>query len=96
MAVLIERPEEVTDIADTSSPSRVVKARLPSNFDEPADEQTRVANCFGARKALSGRRKDVVILFPSRVLPAYNLAIQPQVHVVWGFDPAVLYPPKSF
>jgi len=96
MAALIgERPEEVTDI------SRSVKGEvLASNFDEPAEDQTRVAEIALERaKRLVETGKDVVILLDSitRLARAYNLSVPPSGRTLTGgFDPAALYPPKRF
>lgn len=96
MAALIgERPEEVTDI------SRSVKGEvIASNFDEPAEEQTRVAEIALERaKRLVEKGLDVVILLDSitRLARAYNLSVPPSGRTLTGgFDPAALYPPKRF
>ncbi len=96
MAVLIgERPEEVTDI------SRSVKGEVfASNFDEPPEAQTRVAEMALERaKRLVENDKDVVILLDSitRLGRAYNLALPPSGRTLsGGFDPVALYPPKKF
>ena len=96
MAALIgERPEEVTDI------SRSVKGEvIASNFDEPAEEQTRVAEiALDRAKRLVERGIDVVILLDSitRLARAYNLSVPPSGRTLTGgFDPAALYPPKRF
>lgn len=96
MAALIgERPEEVTDI------SRSVKGEvIASNFDEPAEYQTRVAEITLERaKRLVERGMDVVILLDSitRLARAYNLSVPPSGRTLTGgFDPAALYPPKRF
>ncbi len=96
MAVLVgERPEEVTDI------SRHVKGEVAaSNFDEPADRQTEVAELALERaKRLVEQGKDVVVLLDSvtRLARAYNLAIPTSGRTLsGGFDPVALYPPKRF
>jgi len=96
MAVLIgERPEEVTDIA------RSTKGEVhSSNFDDPAEHQTRIAELSLERaKRLVEAGKDVVILLDSitRLGRAYNLALPPSGRTLsGGFDPAALYPPKRF
>ncbi len=96
MAVLIgERPEEVTDI------TRSVKGEVvSSNFDEPAEDQCRVAEIALERaKRLVEEGKDVVILLDSitRLARAYNLSVPPSGRTLsGGFDPAALYPPKRF
>lgn len=96
MAALIgERPEEVTDI------SRSVKGEvIASNFDEPAETQTRVAEIALERaKRLVEKGLDVLILLDSitRLARAYNLSVPPSGRTLTGgFDPAALYPPKRF
>lgn len=96
MVVLVgERPEEVTDIA------RSVKGEvIASNFDEPAESQTRVAEVSLDRaKRLVEMGRDVVILLDSitRLARAYNLCIPPSGRTLsGGFDPVALYPPKKF
>lgn len=96
MAVLIgERPEEVTDI------SRSVKGEVvASNFDEPAENQTRLSEMALERaKRLVESGKDVVILLDSitRLARAYNLSLPPSGRTLsGGFDPVALYPPKRF
>ena len=96
MAALIgERPEEVTDI------SRSVKGEvIASNFDEPAEEQTRVAEiALDRAKRLVETGNNVVILLDSitRLARAYNLSVPPSGRTLTGgFDPAALYPPKRF
>lgn len=96
IAVLVgERPEEVTDI------SRSVKGEVvASNFDEPAENQTRVAEIAMERaKRLVERGTDVVVLLDSitRLARAYNLSIPTSGRTLsGGFDPAALHPPKRF
>jgi transcription termination factor Rho len=96
MAVLVgERPEEVTDIR------KHVKGEVAaSNFDEPAQRQTQVAELALERaKRLVESGKDVVILLDSitRLARAYNLAIPTSGRTLsGGFDPVALYPPKRF
>lgn len=96
MAALIgERPEEVTDIS-MSVRGEVVA----SNFDEPPENQTRVAEITLDRaKRLVELGKDVIILLDSitRLARAYNLAIEPSGRTLsGGFDPAALWPAKRF
>jgi transcription termination factor Rho len=71
-----------------------------SNFDEPAEDQTRVAEIALERaKRLVELGMDVVILLDSvtRLARAYNLAIPTSGRTLsGGFDPAALYPPKRF
>lgn len=96
MAVLVgERPEEVTDI------SRSVKGEvIASNFDEPPEHQTRVAEIALERaKRLVEMGKNVFILLDSitRLARAYNLSIPTSGRTLTGgFDPAALYPAKHF
>ncbi len=96
MAVLVgERPEEVTDI------SRSVKGLVvASNFDEPPQTQTHIAEIALERaKRLVEMGNDVFILLDSitRLARAYNLAIPTSGRTLsGGFDPAALYPPKRF
>ncbi len=96
MAALIgERPEEVTDI------SMSVKGEVvASNFDEPPENQTRVAEITLERaKRLVEMGKDVIILLDSvtRLARAYNLAVAPSGRTLsGGFDPAALWPAKKF
>lgn len=96
MAALIgERPEEVTDIS-MSVRGEVVA----SNFDEPPEDQTRVAEITLDRaKRLVEKGKDVVILLDSitRLARAYNLSVEPSGRTLsGGFDPAALWPAKKF
>lgn len=96
MAALIgERPEEVTDI------SMSVKGEVvASNFDEPPDAQTRVAEITLERaKRMVELGKDVIILLDSitRLARAYNLVVDPSGRTLsGGFDPGALYPAKKF
>jgi transcription termination factor Rho len=96
MAVLVgERPEEVTDL------SRSIKGDvIASNFDEPAESQTKAAEIALERaKRLVEMGHDVVILLDSitRLGRAYNLSVPPSGRTLsGGFDPVALYPPKHF
>lgn len=102
MAVLVgERPEEVTDIHRhiqklTNNRGEVAA----SNFDEPSDEQCRVAElALEHAKRLVEMGQDVVILLDSitRLARAYNLSIPTSGRTLsGGFDPAALFPPKRF
>lgn len=96
MAALIgERPEEVTDIAMSVKGDVVA-----SNFDEPPENQTRVAEITLDRaKRLVELGTDVIILLDSvtRLARAYNLSIEPSGRTLTGgFDPAALWPAKRF
>lgn len=96
MAALIgERPEEVTDI------QRNIKGEvIASNFDEPPEQQTRVAEiALDRAKRLVEIGKDVVILLDSitRLARAYNLNMPSSGRTLsGGFDPTALYPAKKF
>lgn len=96
MAALIgERPEEVTDI------SMSVKGEVvASNFDEPPENQTKVAEITLERaKRMVELGKDVIILLDSitRLARAYNLVVDPSGRTLsGGFDPGALYPAKKF
>lgn len=96
MAALIgERPEEVTDIS-MSVRGEVVA----SNFDEPPEHQTRVAEiALDRAKRMVELGKDVVILLDSitRLARAYNLSVESSGRTLsGGFDPAALWPAKRF
>ncbi|MBU1110098.1 transcription termination factor Rho [Patescibacteria group bacterium] len=96
MVVLIgERPEEVTDMR-RSVDGEVVA----SNFDEPPEEQVRVASlALEKAKRMVERGADVFMLVDSitRLARAHNLNIPPSGRTLsGGFDPAALYPPKRF
>jgi transcription termination factor Rho len=96
MAVLVgERPEEVTDIA------RSIKGEVvASNFDEPPERQTAVAEVALERaKRLVENSRDVMILLDSitRLARAYNLCMPTSGRTLsGGFDPTALYPSKRF
>ncbi len=95
MAVLIgERPEEVTDI------SMSVKGEVvASNFDEPPENQTRIAEIAleRARRLVEGGRNVVVLLDSiTRLARAYNLSVESSGRTLsGGFDPAALWPAKK-
>ncbi len=96
MAALIgERPEEVTDIS-----ASVKGDVVASNFDEPPEKQTKVAEITLDRaKRLVEQGKDVIILLDSitRLARAYNLSVAPSGRTLsGGFDPAALWPAKRF
>lgn len=90
-----ERPEEVTDM-ERSVDGEVVA----SNFDEPPENHTKVAEMALARaQRLVELGKDVVILMDSltRLARAYNITAPPSGRTLsGGFDPVALYPPKKF
>jgi transcription termination factor Rho len=90
-----ERPEEVTDM------ERSVKGEVvASNFDEPPEQHTKVAEMAIERaKRLVELGKDVVILMDSltRLARAYNITAPPSGRTLsGGFDPVAIYPPKKF
>lgn len=102
MAVLIgERPEEVTDIKrhlkDVTGDMGEIAA---SNFDEPPQSQTAVAELALERaKRLVETGRNVVIVLDSvtRLARAYNLALPTSGRTLTGgFDPAALFPAKKF
>lgn len=95
VALIGERPEEVTDI------ERSVKGVvMASNFDEPAEDHTRVAEmCLERAKRLAEAGEDVVILLDSitRLARSYNMVVPPSGRTLsGGFDPVAIYPPKHF
>jgi transcription termination factor Rho len=90
-----ERPEEVTDM------TRSVKAEvIAATFDEPVENQTRVAELTLERaKRLVEIGKDVVLLLDgiTRLTRAYNLASPGSGRTLsGGIDSAALHPPKRF
>jgi len=96
MVLLIgERPEEVTDMQE------FVKGEvIASNFDEPPENHTRVAELAIERaKRIVEQGKDVMILMDSitRLARAYNIVAPPSGRTLsGGFDPVAIYPPKKF
>ncbi|MCI0398061.1 MAG: transcription termination factor Rho, partial [Chloroflexi bacterium] len=95
VALVGERPEEVTDI------QRSVEGEvISSTFDEPVKQHCRVAEMALERaKRLVESGRDVVILLDSitRLARAYNLTVQPSGRTLsGGLDPSALYPPKRF
>jgi len=95
MAVLIgERPEEVTDWRRSVQDAEVVAA----TFDDPVDEQTRVAETAierAKRLVECGRHVMVLLDGITRLTRAYNLALPPSGRTLsGGIDPVALHPPK--
>ena len=90
-----ERPEEVTDMRHS-----VRGEVIAATFDEPVENQTRVADLAleRAKRIVEGGRDVVVLLDGIHVLTrAYNLSIPPSGRTLsGGVDPAALYPPKRF
>lgn len=96
MVLLIgERPEEVTDMQES-----VQGEVIASNFDEPPDNHTRIAELAIERaKRLVENGQDVMILMDSitRLARAYNIVAPPSGRTLsGGFDPVAIYPPKKF
>lgn len=95
VALIGERPEEVTDM------DRTVDAEVvASTFDDPVNSHARVAEMVLERaKRLTELGRDVVIMLDSitRLSRAYNLMVTPSGRTLsGGLDPAALYPPKRF
>jgi transcription termination factor Rho len=95
VALIGERPEEVTDI------ERSVEGEvLSSTFDEPVKAHCMVAEMALERaKRLVESGRDVLILLDSitRLARAYNLTVSPSGRTLsGGLDPTALYPPKRF
>jgi transcription termination factor Rho len=95
VALIGERPEEVTDV------KRSIEGEIfSSTFDEPVEDHCRVAELAleRAKRLVEGGR-DVVILLDSitRLTRAYNLAVPTSGRTLsGGIDPVALYPPKRF
>ena len=90
-----ERPEEVTDM------KRSVRGEVISaTFDEPVENQTRVAELALERaKRIVESGKDVFILLDgiTRLTRAYNLAMPSSGRTLsGGIDPVALHPAKRF
>ena len=90
-----ERPEEVTDMKRSVNGDVIA-----ATFDEPVENQTRVAELALQRaKRLVESGKDVVILLDgiTRLTRAYNLAMPSSGRTLsGGIDPAALHPAKHF
>ncbi len=90
-----ERPEEVTDMRRSVN-GEVIGA----TFDEPVENQTRVADlALEKAKRMVEVGKDVLILLDgiTRLTRAYNLSVPPSGRTLsGGIDPAALYPAKRF
>ncbi|PKH44696.1 hypothetical protein KKB3_01601, partial [Dehalococcoides mccartyi] len=90
-----ERPEEVTDMR------RHVRGEvMAATFDEPVENQTRVAELALERaKRMVESGKDVFILLDgiTRLTRAYNLAMPSSGRTLsGGIDPVALHPAKKF
>jgi transcription termination factor Rho len=95
LVVLIgERPEEVTDWRRSVQEAEVVAA----TFDDPVEEQTRVAEMALERaKRLVEAGRHVIVLLDgiTRLTRAYNLALPPSGRTLsGGIDPIALHPSK--
>jgi transcription termination factor Rho len=95
IALIGERPEEVTDL------KRSVQGEVVSStFDEPTEAHTRLAEMVLERaKRLVESGRDVVVLLDSltRLSRAYNLAVETSGRSLsGGLDPAALVLPKRF
>ncbi len=95
VALIGERPEEVTDIR------RSVKGEIySSTFDEPAENHCRTAeDALERARRLVETGEDVVLLLDSltRLARGYNIAAPSSGKTLsGGMDPVALYPPKMF
>ena len=93
MALIGERPEEVTDM-DRSVDAGVIA----STFDDPVRHHVRVAAMALERaKRLVEVKRDVVIMLDSitRLARAYNLVVPTSGRTLsGGLDPSAIHPPK--
>ncbi|MFC1928148.1 transcription termination factor Rho [Chloroflexota bacterium] len=90
-----ERPEEVTDM------KRSVRGEvIGATFDEPVEDQTRVAGlALDRAKRMVESGRDVIILLDgiTRLTRAYNLVVPSSGRTLsGGIDPAALHPAKHF
>ena len=95
MILLIgERPEEVTDWRRSVREAEVFAA----TFDDPVEEQTRVAEMAMERaRRLTECGRHIVVLLDgiTRLTRAYNLALPPSGRTLsGGIDPVALHPSK--
>jgi transcription termination factor Rho len=94
VALIGERPEEVTDWRRSVDEAEVVAA----TFDDPVEEQTRVAEMAlerAKRLVECGRHVMVLLDGITRLTRAYNLALPPSGRTLsGGIDPVALHPPK--
>ena len=95
LIVLIgERPEEVTDWRRSVEDAEVIAA----TFDDPVEEQTRVAEVAleRARRLVEGGRHILLLLDGiTRLTRAYNLALPSSGRTLsGGIDPVALHPSK--
>ena len=96
VALIDERPEEVTDMRRWVQHGDVVA----STFDRPSEEHTQVAELTIERaKRMVEEQRDVVIILDgiTRLARAYNLAAPATGRIMsGGVDSGALYPPKKF
>jgi transcription termination factor Rho len=89
-----ERPEEVTDWRRSVEQAEV----LAATFDDPVEEQTRVAEMGIERaKRLAECGRHIIVLLDgiTRLTRAYNLALPPSGRTLsGGIDPVALHPSK--
>jgi transcription termination factor Rho len=89
-----ERPEEVTDWRRSVEQAEV----LAATFDDPVEEQTRVAEMALERaKRLVECGRHIIVLLDgiTRLTRAYNLALPPSGRTLsGGIDPVALHPSK--
>ena len=94
VALIGERPEEVTDWRRSVQDAEVVAA----TFDDPVEEQTRVAEMAidrAKRLVESGRHVMVLLDGITRLTRAYNLALPTSGRTLsGGIDPVALHPAK--
>ena len=94
VALIGERPEEVTDWRRSVEEAEVVAA----TFDDPVEEQTRVAEMAlerAKRLVESGRHVMVLLDGITRLTRAYNLALPSSGRTLsGGIDPVAIHPPK--
>jgi len=95
VALIGERPEEVTDMR------RTIKGEVfSSTFDEPIEDHCRTAEVALERaRRLVESGENVVVLLDSltRLARAYNLSVPSSGKTLsGGMDPNALYPPKHF
>jgi transcription termination factor Rho len=94
VALIGERPEEVTDWRRSVEDAEVVAA----TFDDPVEEQTRVAEMAlerAKRLVESGRHVMVLLDGITRLTRAYNLALPSSGRTLsGGIDPVAIHPPK--
>ena len=95
VALIGERPEEVTDMR------RTIKGEVySSTFDEPVEDHCRTAETALERaRRLVESGEHVVLLLDSltRLARAYNVAVPSSGKTLsGGMDPMALYPPKMF